>query len=685
MADDLGLELGKKKKTKKIIKLDDEDEDEAVVPTAENINEDLGDLNLTGKKKRKAPKVDVEDVVEKVPQLDIGIGASNLIDASKTWPDYTYEECLNLVFQIMKEKNPELAGEKKKFAMKPPEVGRAGSKKTAFSNFAEICRLMKRQDKHVLQFLLAELGTTGSIDGNNCLIVKGRWQQKHFESVLRKYIKEYVMCHTCRSSDTQLEKETRLFFLQCNACGSRCSVVTIKSGFTAMDLSALICLLNNASLEKFVNLLERNSRDHSHVTRRALKTILHRVALCDESLNKCEVIFRLLRLFKEDAVRDETFQLLTVNRKSVTKACFEVFSENHWTLTEEECLEIIEMLEEETLSFRDLLCRAAWLDRAATLLRLLRLSNFRTGHVVRKLARKVVLMKNEEVSNAFVSELAVVDVCHPLVVFYCQPSTSSLVFPQVFSAEYLVDRVLCSLTEFIDEVFSETNDAGSDFLRIVFKNFDFLVGLMQSAGQLHRENLTPISDLCWRIISLTDATGSGELSKFVPILSQIALSFDPTSRALFLKRLLHLAASNTAQPCSYEPQLVAVIIDEYKKGIRLEEFQLELGELWDVLRRIRYENIYNASAFYSALFVLARAQALHRLKPGVLNAVRNVLFELHAQIVDFQKLQNVDSKATKNTMEEYDEQIKNLGAEIFPMVMYEYDLAIADIENAIGK
>ena len=34
------------------------------------------------------------------------------------------------------------------------------------------------------------IGTTGSIDGNNCLIVKGRFQQKHFESVLRKYISE---------------------------------------------------------------------------------------------------------------------------------------------------------------------------------------------------------------------------------------------------------------------------------------------------------------------------------------------------------------------------------------------------------------------------------------------------------------------------------------------------------------
>lgn len=164
-----------------------------------------------------------------------GIGMSNLVDANGPWPDYTYEQLLEMVFGIMRERNPELAaGEKKKFIMKPPQVARAGSKKTAFANFSEICRLLKRQPKHVLQFLLAELGTTGSIDGNSCLIVKGRFQQKHFENVLRKYIREYVTCHTCRSSDTELTKDTRLFFLECKTCASRCSVTAIKSGFTAM-------------------------------------------------------------------------------------------------------------------------------------------------------------------------------------------------------------------------------------------------------------------------------------------------------------------------------------------------------------------------------------------------------------------------------------------------------------------
>lgn len=251
--EDLTLELGKKKKkSKKPILLDDDVPDEVpspkTVPSAaakisqEEEEEEELTLDLKKKKKTEKKKVvlsdDEREKEEEVLYVAEGIGRINLLDAKKPeqWTDYTYEELLDLVYGIMREKNPELAsGKKKTFVMKPPQVQRAGSKKTAFTNFAEICRLLKREPKHVLQYLMAELGTTGSIDGNQCLIIKGRFQQKHFENVLRGYIREYVTCHTCRSSDTELTKDiSRLFFIQCKACGSRCSVSSIKSGFTAM-------------------------------------------------------------------------------------------------------------------------------------------------------------------------------------------------------------------------------------------------------------------------------------------------------------------------------------------------------------------------------------------------------------------------------------------------------------------
>merc|ERR1719228_1776337 len=149
--------------------------------------------------------------------------------------EYTYEELLARVFDIMRAKNPNMIeGGKRKFVMKPPQVVRVGTKRTSFVNFTEICKILHRQPKHLLAFLLAELGTSGTVDGTNQLIIKGRFQQKHIENVLRRFIKEYVTCHTCRSPDTILHKETRLFFLQCETCGSRCSVQSIKSGFQAV-------------------------------------------------------------------------------------------------------------------------------------------------------------------------------------------------------------------------------------------------------------------------------------------------------------------------------------------------------------------------------------------------------------------------------------------------------------------
>lgn len=101
--------------------------------------------------------------------------------------DYTYDELLNRAFEIMRDKNPDMAaGKKQKFVMRPPQVVKIGAKKTSFANFNEICKIMHRQPKHLLDFLLAELGTSGSVDGNNQLIIKGRFQQKQIENVLRR-------------------------------------------------------------------------------------------------------------------------------------------------------------------------------------------------------------------------------------------------------------------------------------------------------------------------------------------------------------------------------------------------------------------------------------------------------------------------------------------------------------------
>ena len=112
---------------------------------------------------------------------------------------------------------------------------RVGTKKTLWVNFQEICKMMSRNPEHVFQFFMAELGTEGSIDGTQRLVIRGKYVPKYIESLLRKYIVEYVTCQMCRSPHTTLTRDSvsRLYFIHCQDCGSSRSVAPIRAGFHA--------------------------------------------------------------------------------------------------------------------------------------------------------------------------------------------------------------------------------------------------------------------------------------------------------------------------------------------------------------------------------------------------------------------------------------------------------------------
>jgi len=148
--------------------------------------------------------------------------------------EYTYPILLDRIMNILHAQNPDLI-EKKRRNMKPPQLQRVGTKKTLWVNFQEICTMMQRPPEHVFQFFMAELGTEGSIDGNQRLVIRGKYVPKYIESLLRKYIVEYVTCQMCRSPNTELTKDSvsRLYFCNCRDCGSTRSVAPIRSGYHA--------------------------------------------------------------------------------------------------------------------------------------------------------------------------------------------------------------------------------------------------------------------------------------------------------------------------------------------------------------------------------------------------------------------------------------------------------------------
>ncbi|ORZ03935.1 domain found in IF2B/IF5-domain-containing protein [Syncephalastrum racemosum] len=227
-----------KKKKKKSKSVEDAGEGAAAPPEGDDADLDFGALKKKKKKKKNMAEFEAE-LAEQEGEVpgEKAEGEKQKKGSDDAWlksdRDYTYDELLGRVFDILRQNNPELAGEKKRYTIVPPSIHREGNRKTIFANVADICKRLHRQPEHVIQFLFAELGTNGSVDGSQRLVIKGRFQQKQIENVLRHYIVEYVTCKTCKSPDTILTKDNRLYFVQCESCGSTRSVSAIKTGFKA--------------------------------------------------------------------------------------------------------------------------------------------------------------------------------------------------------------------------------------------------------------------------------------------------------------------------------------------------------------------------------------------------------------------------------------------------------------------
>ncbi|KAF9595865.1 hypothetical protein IFM89_005351 [Coptis chinensis] len=233
----------KKKKKKKVLIQDPADESvDKLTDKTESLSVSDGvEIVFAGlrKKKKKLVETDFmsdengdgkEDLDDQIEDNEEGEGI--MLQQGYPWEgsdrDYQYEELLGRVFNILRENNPELAGDRRRTVMRPPQVLREGTKKTVFVNFMDLCKTMHRQPEHVMNFLLAEMGTSGSLDGQQRLVVKGRFAPKNFEGILRRYITHLPTLFDSLNDDNNLRHILRPLF-----CGSGRSVAPIKAGFLA--------------------------------------------------------------------------------------------------------------------------------------------------------------------------------------------------------------------------------------------------------------------------------------------------------------------------------------------------------------------------------------------------------------------------------------------------------------------
>ena len=99
-----------------------------------------------------------------------------------------------------------------------PQIVIEGSN-TIFRNFNEVVSMMDRDDNHVYQYILNELGTSGSRDGPRARF-KGRIPPKRIKGTIANYVNTYIKCSQCGAPDTHFIKEDRTTLLKCQACGA---------------------------------------------------------------------------------------------------------------------------------------------------------------------------------------------------------------------------------------------------------------------------------------------------------------------------------------------------------------------------------------------------------------------------------------------------------------------------------
>jgi len=100
-------------------------------------------------------------------------------------------------------------------------------KTTVLRNFDVICQAINRETDQVLVYLLREIGTAGALEGKR-VVFKGRVTPVQVDERIKAYVDTYVLCSECNRPDTRLVKDDRVGILECDACGARRPVKSVK-------------------------------------------------------------------------------------------------------------------------------------------------------------------------------------------------------------------------------------------------------------------------------------------------------------------------------------------------------------------------------------------------------------------------------------------------------------------------
>lgn len=129
-----------------------------------------------------------------------------------------YESLLNEAYEKIKP----IGNSGERFEI-PKIEGHFEGKKTILTNFFQVATHLRRNPEHFQKFILRELAVAGQKEGDR-LVLNVNVPSAKINQKIEQYVKEFVLCKSCKKPDTELVKEDRLSFVKCLACGAKHSV-----------------------------------------------------------------------------------------------------------------------------------------------------------------------------------------------------------------------------------------------------------------------------------------------------------------------------------------------------------------------------------------------------------------------------------------------------------------------------
>lgn len=107
----------------------------------------------------------------------------------------------------------------------PKIEGHLEGTKTVLTNIPQISSYLRRNQEHLIKFLLRELATAGSFR-DSVLILQRKINSQRINEKIEDYVKEFVLCKQCGKPDTEIVKDQGISFMHCLACGAKHPVRT---------------------------------------------------------------------------------------------------------------------------------------------------------------------------------------------------------------------------------------------------------------------------------------------------------------------------------------------------------------------------------------------------------------------------------------------------------------------------